>query len=406
MTPTTTIQEALTFVETVCGGRARPGTPIRILPHALSVAAMALEVGEKPEFAVMALLMDAFHFARKSGKKDEVRKRFGPRVFDVLNQCGDPSLPFETNLAKVNATPWQCRFILLCDAVCTARSMLRGYQGQGETYWHSFKESRQSILDSLGRFAGISVPSDGLALLSEYVETVCELFDLVMSRDEFKSANDLLEPSSQEVLSDFILLSDDSYLAILLKRIDMEYLILALMDPAWNEWVRSSFFRNLSSAKLAHIKRELETRIYDEDATQEAQARLRDLLMQMEREGLRRVSSEVICSKDEFIFNDFADQIVPLCLSLHSLASDPAHVRILLRNVDSKVLIRALMGAPQSTLDLFLHEMDQPAIEKLNEELWNVIPLFGIDVRNGVRELFHRCRVIGVGMEPNPAPGH
>ena len=69
------------------------------MSHLLGVASIALEYGANEDEAIAALLHDAIEDQGEASVREEIRRRFGDTVVEIVNGCMDadvkPKLPRE-----------------------------------------------------------------------------------------------------------------------------------------------------------------------------------------------------------------------------------------------------------------------------------------------------------------------
>ena len=81
--------QALTFAATLHAGQLRKGTRIPYIAHLLGVASIAVEHGADEDEAIAALLHDAIEDQGGAFTGEEIHRRFGPTVVDIVKGCTD-----------------------------------------------------------------------------------------------------------------------------------------------------------------------------------------------------------------------------------------------------------------------------------------------------------------------------
>jgi (p)ppGpp synthase/HD superfamily hydrolase len=156
--------------------------------HLLRVAGSALEHGADEDEAIAALLHDAVEDQGGAKTLDEIRRRFGPRVAEIVAGCSDtdqtPKPPWrerkEAYLARLrNALP-SVRLISACDKLDNARSLVAAYRGEGEAMWRRFHGGREGTLWYLRSVVEILKPTGQATLVQELDRTVAELEQLAI----------------------------------------------------------------------------------------------------------------------------------------------------------------------------------------------------------------------------------
>jgi len=97
--------DALSFASNLHATQARKSTRIPYISHLLTVASLVLEAGGTEDEAIAALLHDGPEDQGGQETLDEIRRRFGDQVADVVLACSD-------TLGDVNdgpKPPWQER---------------------------------------------------------------------------------------------------------------------------------------------------------------------------------------------------------------------------------------------------------------------------------------------------------
>src|SRR5215208_488722 len=82
-------EEALTFATQLHSNQVRKGTNTPYIAHLLGVASIALENGADEDEAIAALLHDAIEDQGGAVTREEVRRRFGERVTEIVDGCTD-----------------------------------------------------------------------------------------------------------------------------------------------------------------------------------------------------------------------------------------------------------------------------------------------------------------------------
>jgi (p)ppGpp synthase/HD superfamily hydrolase len=153
------------------------------LGHLLRVAGSALEHGADEDEAIAALLHDAIEDQGGSATRDEILRRFGRRVTEIVEGCSDtdqtPKPPWrqrkEAYLARLPEATASVRLIAACDKLDNARSLAAAYRAEGESLWRRFRGRREGTLWYLRRVVEILKPSGPKSLVEELDRAVSDL---------------------------------------------------------------------------------------------------------------------------------------------------------------------------------------------------------------------------------------
>jgi (p)ppGpp synthase/HD superfamily hydrolase len=145
---------ALAFAHEVHGDQLRKGSSVPYIAHLLAVTALVIEAGGNEDTAIAALLHDAVedHGGKKMLKR--IRKRFGPKVAAVVDECSDASGTPKPKwkprkkayLATIPRKSPAARLVSLADKVHNADSILADYRRVGEKVWRRFTGGREGTL--------------------------------------------------------------------------------------------------------------------------------------------------------------------------------------------------------------------------------------------------------------------
>jgi len=148
-------REALVYVAELHADQVRKVSGEPYLAHLLGVTALALEHGANEDEAIAALLHDAIEDQGGAEQREEIRRRFGATVADIVHGCSDadtqPKPPWrqrkEAYVAHLRdkATP-SMRLVSACDKLHNARAILLDYRRLGQSLWKHFKGGRDGTL--------------------------------------------------------------------------------------------------------------------------------------------------------------------------------------------------------------------------------------------------------------------
>ena len=138
--------DALAYAHSVHAGQSRKGTTVPYLAHVLGVCALVLEDGGGEDEAIGALLHDAVEDGGGPPVLEEIRRRFGDRVADIVRACSDtdetPKPPWKERktryVAHLRTAEADARRVSCADKLHNARSILRDYRLEGERLWDRF----------------------------------------------------------------------------------------------------------------------------------------------------------------------------------------------------------------------------------------------------------------------------
>ncbi|MEP6801955.1 MAG: HD domain-containing protein [Acidobacteriota bacterium] len=132
----------------------RKGSDTPYLAHLLSVSALVLENGGDEDEAIAALLHDAVEDCGGRPTAEEIRRRFGPRVADIVDGCTDSDETpkpawrprkerFVEHLTGASAS---VRLVAAADKLHNARCVLSDLRREGERVWDRFAAPRHETL--------------------------------------------------------------------------------------------------------------------------------------------------------------------------------------------------------------------------------------------------------------------
>ncbi|HWB70818.1 MAG TPA: HD domain-containing protein [Egibacteraceae bacterium] len=174
--------EAYVFASELHRWQLRKGTAVPYLSHLLAVASLVLEDGGDEDEAIAALLHDAVEDQGGVATLNEIRRRFGERVADMVLQATDHDPARDRpawhvrKKAYVAALPERhaCHRVVLADKLHNARSILADYRRVGDQVWLRFSAGRE-VLGYLRALADMFTQISASALAVELDHTVAEL---------------------------------------------------------------------------------------------------------------------------------------------------------------------------------------------------------------------------------------
>lgn len=151
---TARFEEALLLSARLHTGQVRKisGTPY--LGHLLGVCAIVLEHGGDEDEAIAALLHDAVEDQGGQSTREEIRRRFGQQVIEIVDGCSDttvsPKPPWrerkEAHVREMAGASRSVRLVMAADKLDNARALAREYRRRGESLWSHFRGGREGTL--------------------------------------------------------------------------------------------------------------------------------------------------------------------------------------------------------------------------------------------------------------------
>jgi (p)ppGpp synthase/HD superfamily hydrolase len=184
----TRFEEALVFATQLHAGQTRKGTTIPYISHLLAVTAIVLEHGGNEDEAIAALLHDSIEDQGGASTREELRRRFGDGVVEIVDGCTDadvmPKPPWrerkEAYIAHISLASAPVRLVSAADKLHNARAVLEDYRIVGEALWKRFNGGKEGTLwyyraavDAL-RKAGMSPLIEELDRVVSEIECLAE----------------------------------------------------------------------------------------------------------------------------------------------------------------------------------------------------------------------------------------
>ncbi len=175
--------DALAYAARLHAGQTRKFTGAPYLAHLLNVTGLALEHGADEDEAIAALLHDAIEDQGGATTREEIRRRFGDRVTEIVDGCTDtdqtPKPPWrqrkEAYLAHLQTASSSVRLIAACDKLDNVRSLIAGYRQLGESLWERFRGGRDGTLWYHRRVVEILKEHGNHPLVADLDRAVAEL---------------------------------------------------------------------------------------------------------------------------------------------------------------------------------------------------------------------------------------
>jgi len=170
----------------------RKGKTTPYVAHLLGVCALVLQDGGSEDEAIAALLHDALEDHPESIRPEEILRRFGEVVLEMVQSCSDTPVDFrggekppwrerkERYLAHLAHASSGARRVSLADKLYNARELVADVRQEGGRTWARFNASRddqlwyyREVLQQMER------SGQGGLLIQAFSETLAELVRLV-----------------------------------------------------------------------------------------------------------------------------------------------------------------------------------------------------------------------------------
>ena len=146
--------EALSYVTALHAEQRRKVSGEPYLAHLLAVAAIVMEHGGDEDEAIAALLHDAVEDQGGMATLDEIRRRFGATVAEIVEGCSDtvvsPKPPWrqrkEAHIDHLRDASPSVRLVVAADKLHNVASLAREYRRRGESLWAIFHGGRDGTL--------------------------------------------------------------------------------------------------------------------------------------------------------------------------------------------------------------------------------------------------------------------
>lgn len=180
-------EEALGYAVRVHGSQTRKDTTIPYISHLLGVAGLVLSDGGDEDEAIAALLHDAVEDQGGAPRLEDIRRRFGQRVGELVAACteiqDDPKPPWqdrkEAYLEHLRHLEDQGALrVSLADKLDNVRSMVADRRRVGDKLFDRFNAPKESQRWYYGQLADAfsSSPLDS-PMVTELADQVAVLFE-------------------------------------------------------------------------------------------------------------------------------------------------------------------------------------------------------------------------------------
>jgi (p)ppGpp synthase/HD superfamily hydrolase len=146
--------DALAYASRLHRDQVRKGSGVPYIAHLLSVSSRVIVAGGSEVQAIAGLLHDAAEDQGGEATLDEIRKRFGAPVAEIVADCTDswvePKPAWrprkEAYLAALPGKPATSLLVSLADKMDNAEAILADYRQIGDDLWGRFTGGRQGTL--------------------------------------------------------------------------------------------------------------------------------------------------------------------------------------------------------------------------------------------------------------------
>jgi (p)ppGpp synthase/HD superfamily hydrolase len=176
-------EDALVYAARIHALQKRKGTTIPYISHLLAVTALVLESGGDADEAIAALLHDAAEDQGGRARLEDIRRRFGDRVAEIVAGCTDtfdePRPPWlERKMAYIRHIPeasQAVRRVALADKLHNVRCILTDFRAIGNKVFERFNADKRSELDYYRSLVSAFRATDGNGLLLQLDRAVSDL---------------------------------------------------------------------------------------------------------------------------------------------------------------------------------------------------------------------------------------
>jgi GTP pyrophosphokinase len=184
--------DALTFATQLHAKQTRKGGGVPYIAHLLGVASIALEHGANENEAIAALLHDAIEDQGGAATREEIRRRFGNTVTEIVDGCTEsdltPKPPWierkQAYIAHIPEASPSVRLVSASDKLHNARSVLNDYRILGDAVWERFQGGKEGTLWYYHSLVEVFRSTGSTPLIDELERTVKELERLVSMRSQ------------------------------------------------------------------------------------------------------------------------------------------------------------------------------------------------------------------------------
>ena len=174
---------ALTFAAQLHATQTRKGGEVPYIAHLLGVASLALEYGANEDEAIAALLHDAIEDQGGAATREEIRRRFGDTVTEIVDGCTDsdtiPKPPWrqrkEAYIAHIPKASASVILVSAADKLYNSWSILKDYRLIGDAVWERFQGGKDGTLWYYRSLVEAFRSTESTPLIDEFERVVDEL---------------------------------------------------------------------------------------------------------------------------------------------------------------------------------------------------------------------------------------
>ncbi|HEX7974562.1 MAG TPA: HD domain-containing protein [Anaerolineales bacterium] len=183
-TLTSRFNDALFYTLELHAAQVRKGSGVPYIAHLLGVTALVLEDGGDEDQAIAALLHDAVEDQGGLQTLNEIGRRFGDRVAQIVEGCTDayttPKPPWrkrkEQYLEHLHSAGPEVLRVSLADKLYNARSILDDLRrDEGENVWTRFNGGKNGSLWYYRSLAGFFQQASRSPMAASLAEVVSEI---------------------------------------------------------------------------------------------------------------------------------------------------------------------------------------------------------------------------------------
>ena len=180
---TSRFEDALVFAARLHREQRRKGSDIPYVSHLLAVTALVIEHSEGEDQVIAALLHDAIEDQGGKETRDEILRRFGLGVTEIVEGCTDSQTISKSRwkerklayVAGIGEKSDSVRLVCAADKLHNARSIVGDYRALGNEVWERFRGSREETLWYYREVTKALIRSGRTPLVDELERVVGEL---------------------------------------------------------------------------------------------------------------------------------------------------------------------------------------------------------------------------------------
>ena len=190
-------EEALVFATRLHSKQKRKGGEIPYIAHLMAVSAIVLEHGGNEDEAIAALLHDAIEDQGGDVARQEIRRRFGENVVEIVDGCSDtdvvPKPPWrarkEAYIAHLQTASPSVLLVSAADKLHNTRTILNDYRELGEKLWRRFLGGQEGTLWYYRTIFAVYKTRYATPLIAEVERTLHELEELIQQNNSQRFSN-------------------------------------------------------------------------------------------------------------------------------------------------------------------------------------------------------------------------